>query len=549
MRQVGAPHRQRGAILLMILLLALIAFSYGALSRLNQADLAVARGERTAAALAQAKQALIAHALLYGEGHKTNADPPGSTVEDDLTLPPGALPCPEQSFFGNEGAESGNCGSTEVSALGRLPWRSLGIAPIRDGHGECLWYAVAGTYKANFGPETLNPDSPGLLRVLDDSGNVLAGSSLANRAVAVVIAPGAPLPGQDRTSVAGTAECGGNYNAAAYLDAITVSGTAYNNAALDTTAGAVSTLVTGTRSDFNDRMLYITRDEIWGPVEKRSDFASALYDAADDGVFNNDLDDGTGTPPGGPVALAQKLAAMLARYGKNNADPDIPGIVDPRFRELPWPVPLAVADFKRRTFDDMSFIYAGRPPYRVGTSRGSTINQLVAAGCSSYECRLLTIDKADQIAWWRVAGKPLYGPNHNPPVERGQSRADSPDGWWDRWKDHFFYIVSPGFAPNSSTDWKGDPNPCNGGGSQCVRINGQRFAAAVIFAGKALPGQSRNTLAERQDPANYLEGINVIAFANPSGPGHRNLAITGNDRIVCIRAQDLAIDSTCSNGS
>lgn len=531
------PRQQRGVALLLVLLLAVSIFAYGLLRQLNAADVAAARSDRTAAALAQAKAALIAHAQLYGETHQTNATPAGSTAQDDVTLPPGTLPCPEQSFFGSEGSESGSCGVRGASALGRLPWRSLGIAPLRDGDGECLWYAVSGTYKSNPGPDTLNPDAMGQLRVIDAAGNVLAGATAASRAVAAVIAPGPPLPGQDRTPVAGTGECGGNYASAAYLDPATVGGAAYSNATLAAGAGAVSTLVSGRQASLNDRIVYITHADLWNAVARRPDFASALFDPTDDGTATSASDDGTGIPPGGPVALAQKLAAMIARYGKNNSDPDN--------HALPWPAPLAVADFAPDTMDDMRDIYAGRPPYRVGSSRGDSGNTLVPSGCSSgpTNCRLLISSLAGPVAWWRVAGKPLD--------PAGNVLPSSRDGWWDKWKDHVFYVVSPEFAPGelNEDDWADDPNPCTKGGNKCLRVNGRRFAAAILFAGSALPGQTRETLADRQNPANYLEGNNVAAFERPAEERRRDLEIIGNDRIVCIRPQDLAIDSTCTNGS
>lgn len=527
----ATPRRQRGAALLLILLIVLTAVGYSLLTRMNQTNVALARQARTEAALAEAKQALIAHALLFGETHQTNATPTGGLTEDDVTLVPGTLPCPEQSFFGNEGSESGNCGGRGASALGRLPWRSLGLPPLRDGSSECLWYAVSGSYKANWSPDVLNPDSLGQLRVLDAANNVLAGATSASRAVAAIIAPGPPLAGQDRAPVAGTGECGGNYAPANYLDRLSIGGTAYDNAVIDTTPGALSTLITGAATNFNDRIVYISREDLFGPIEKRADFASALSDPTDT--------DGTGPRP----ALAQKLAAMIARYGRNNANP--------QDKRLPWPARSDVADFKADTFDDISGLYAGRPPYRVGTSRVSTSNSLVAAGCSSYQCRLLTIDKAGPIAWWRVAGKPLYPPDHEPPAERGQSRVDSPDGWWAMWKDHIFYVVSPEFAPSHTPpiNWASTPNPCDKGGNKCVRVNGKRFAAAIVFAGKRRAGQQRDSLSDRQNPANYLEGRNLDALQNPNDRTTRVLEYTGNDEVVCIRAEDLAIDASCTNGT
>lgn len=515
-------RRQDGAVLLLTLVLVLAAVGYGLLRSFNQTSISIARQDRTAAALAEAKQALIAHALLYGESHKTNAS--GGTNQHEVTLPPGTLPCPEQSFFANEGSESGNCGGGGAAALGRLPWRSLGLAPLRDGSGECLWYAVSGAFKANPGPDVLNQDSLGQFRVVDASNNSLTGATAATRAVAVIIAPGAPLPGQNRAATAGTDECGGNYTPGNYLDRLTIAGSTYDNAAIDTTPGAVSAILTASGESFNDLVVYITREELFAPIEKRSDFATGLFDPADV--------DGKGQHP----ALAQKVAAMIALYGRNNATTND--------KRLPWAAPLNVANFAADTFDDISGLYAGRPPYRVGTSRTSTNNTLVPSGCSpppSY-CRLLIVDNAGLIIdWWRAAGKPLD--------TSGASVHSSRDGWWDKWKDHFFYVVSPEFAPNSSVNWTLSPNPCNDGGNKCVRVNGKRFAAAIIFAGKRRSVQQRDSLADRQVPANYLEGTNVDAVADQTSVTRRDLEFTGNDQIVCIRAEDLTIDSTCINGT
>lgn len=534
-------RRQSGAALLVMLLLVLMVSSYSLLRQLNQSNLSLPRHEKTRQALAEAKQALIAHAIAYGEGHLVNADPTGSTVENDVTLPPGTLPCPEQSIpLGREGVESGQCGARDAAAIGRLPWRSLGIDPLRDGDGECLWYAVSGSFKANEAPHLLNSDSVGQFEIRDINGNRLAGNTETTRAVAVVFAPGAPLSNQNRSGVAGADHCGGNYAASNYLESITIgsppSTTVYNNAAPDTTAGATSTFIAGTNDQLNDQLIYLTASELFtAAIEKRHDLPTALYDATD---LN-----GQGTRP----ALAQKVAAMLARYGRNNAD-----AADKR---LPWATRLDVSDFANDKFDDLPDHYAGHPPFRVGTSRTATDNALVPSGCSSASdnCRLLIVDRAgSDVAWWRVAGKPLYSPTHTPAAEQGLSLQNSPGGWWDRWKDHLFYVVSPEFspaAPGGAAYWTAHPNPCTDPGNRCVTVNGKRFAAVVIFAGSRQAGQQRSTLTQRQTPSNYLEGTNPDAFSNPTTVLTRNLGAAGNDQVVCIRADTLAIDSGCKNGT
>ena len=54
---------------------------------------------------------------------------------------------------------------------------------------------------------------------------MLAGATAAERAVAVIIAPGSPLAGQLRLPLpTGVNQCGGNFLAAGYLDTDPVSG-------------------------------------------------------------------------------------------------------------------------------------------------------------------------------------------------------------------------------------------------------------------------------------------------------------------------------------
>jgi len=521
------PRRsQRGVTLLLFLFLALGIGSAIFLSAWNNNRAHQSQEQKTDQALQQAKEALISHALIYGETDQTNADPVGSTVKDDITLPPGTLPCPENTLnlsFG-EGSQSGTCDSRDVSSIGRFPWRSLGTSPLRDANGECLWYAVSGSFKKNPSPNLLNWDSPGAFEIRDGQGNVIASD-----VVAVIFSSGSPLAGQNRSQLAGTVQCGGNYTASAYLDAINLGGTAYNNAAINPAPNGKTIFVAGpvlnASGDVvaNDRLLYITRDELFArAIEKRKDFPGALYDGTDN--YGNDP---------AKYGLAQKLAACLANYGKYN---DNPPLVPPLDKRLPWASRLNVADFANDTFDDIAGQYAGRPPYRVGTSRASTNSLLVPSGCSTSadKCRLLIIERC-LAGWWRLAGKPQDN--------SGASQHDSPEGWWDKWKDHFFYIVSPEFAPNSSNNWMTNPNPCTPT-SQCITVGGNRYAAVIVFAGKAQTAQQRISLADRQNAANYLDGTNVVAFATPTAPQARSLAVTGNDQLVCIKP-DLTVDTTC----
>ncbi|WP_153115412.1 hypothetical protein [Rhodocyclus tenuis] len=248
------PGRQRGAALLIVFLIILLTGMSMLFQRLNSAPNA-ARDQQTAAALAQARDALIGYAITYSETH------PGQ--------PFGFLPCPDTNNDGS--ADPGSCGKMDESVVGHLPWRTLELPDLRDADGECLWYAVSGSFKNNPKPDLLNWDSAGSLRIVDaQSGTVLAAADdLAGNdggAAAVIFAPGAPITGQARQI--GDQACSGSIDNdySAYVD----SGTFPTN--------GVATVKQGRRGDVatNDQLLWITPREIFTRIKQRgnNDFAT-----------------------------------------------------------------------------------------------------------------------------------------------------------------------------------------------------------------------------------------------------------------------------------
>src|SRR6185436_18126831 len=102
---------------------------------------------------------------------------------------PGELPCPDTD---NTGTDAGAC---VAGAIGRVPWRSLGIPEPKDGAGETLWYAIAGPFR-NYSMNTapITSDTLGNLTVYLGS----SASTITSRAVAVIFAPGVSLGTQNR---------------------------------------------------------------------------------------------------------------------------------------------------------------------------------------------------------------------------------------------------------------------------------------------------------------------------------------------------------------
>lgn len=179
MRSRASPRAQRGVALLALIAVAVMVFGYVLASRLNAASQFVAANrDENARVLAQAKKALIGWMALNAASNDTN---------------PGRLPCPEApAYYGDpvqEGIAAGNC---TLPAVGRLPWRTLGLDRLVDAAGEPLWYVVSPAWAIPSAGATLtiNTETVGQL-TLD-----------GNEAVALVIAPGPVMAVQAGTGCA-----------------------------------------------------------------------------------------------------------------------------------------------------------------------------------------------------------------------------------------------------------------------------------------------------------------------------------------------------------
>jgi len=178
--------RQHGVALMLLLLLVSVGALAVFVSGLNRATLQLERDRITAAALAQAKEALIGWSVARG----------GTLIQR-----PGELPCPDTDAPGafGYGDEEGSC---SPGAIGRLPWKTLGIEEVRDGYGEPLWYVIDGAFRRRWGlfPSTnqpINSDTrPSVQAYSPDATNLVTPSGA--EAVAIVIAPGTVLGNQVR---------------------------------------------------------------------------------------------------------------------------------------------------------------------------------------------------------------------------------------------------------------------------------------------------------------------------------------------------------------
>lgn len=245
------PARQRGASLLLALLIATIFGLTFLFAGSGERDAGATRDAATEATLAEAKAALIGYAATYRE------------KKSDAGF--GYLPCPDTN---NSGFETANCGTAGETVIGRLPYKTLGLPPLRDSSGECLWYAVSGSHKSNPKTDPLNWDTRGQIRIIGASNTQFIGpDDIYGGAVAALVAPGPPLPGQNRGT--GSQPCGGDTsnNIAAYLDGN------YPEASSGTLDLSIGTARSSTN---NDRINWISARELFDTLAKRNDLLGNL---------------------------------------------------------------------------------------------------------------------------------------------------------------------------------------------------------------------------------------------------------------------------------
>ncbi|MDI1363167.1 hypothetical protein [Methylotenera sp.] len=282
--------KQKGAVLIFIAFILGLGAAVYVLKTYN-ADAARARqDEKTYKALNDAKVALIAWAVSH----------PNT---------PGLMPYPDRNGDGNYD-DTSDCYASNVNfapsfTIGRLPlFKSdpncvnakntvtSGLAgDFRDGSGERLWYEVSQNllhdYKNNgdpagtspiINPSIVNTPTNGWFVVVDRSGKVLS-----DRVAAVIIAPGAPVGDQDRSS--------GIADANQYLDKIVMaSGKTYKNYTYYDSAIPLlkQEFIVGddlrlvSKDDptyknqtvepyyFNDKLIYITIDELIAALSSRA---------------------------------------------------------------------------------------------------------------------------------------------------------------------------------------------------------------------------------------------------------------------------------------
>ena len=232
----SAKARQRGIALIVLLVILVLGATWFMVTRVARLSLshAASERERNAVVLKRAKEALIG----YVASQAAEIGEPN----------PGRLPCPEAAGYiggANEGQASGSC---TLPAVGRLPWRTLGLDKLVDAHGEPLWYVVSPGWAITSGLLTINSNTLGQLAV----------NGQANAAVALIIAPGTPMNAQASSGCSARNQLtrGAPSTAINPLDYIEC---------FDTASASFST--TGPAASFNDQVVAVTVADVMPGIE------------------------------------------------------------------------------------------------------------------------------------------------------------------------------------------------------------------------------------------------------------------------------------------
>lgn len=290
-------------ILLVLLVMGALAYLIGNLApEINEPR----RERQTQETLAQARDALIGYALRYRQGQPDRVygylplpDLGSSRNNNAACTAPNEEGCDAANFAGN---------ALNTTVIGRLPWRTLGIEPLRDANGECLWYAISGSHQRVQPTTPMNWDTLSHLDVVVANGSASLVAALASahqRPVAVIFSPGPALASQNRGNLGGddVVQCGGNYDVRNYLDPHTAGAlgivTNYlantNNAYAVTDPNTPKALslegrIYSSAGNFvpraceaadctlqaNDRGLALTGDQLFGAIRKHAGFRTDI---------------------------------------------------------------------------------------------------------------------------------------------------------------------------------------------------------------------------------------------------------------------------------
>ena len=466
---------QRGMALVIATLMLLacigVVFAMGLAGAVGGAE----RERASLRALGEAREALIA----YAADHPINA-----------SVGPGYLPCPDLDDDGwaeaTCGSQSGDSGQAE--RLGRLPWKTLGLADLRDGHGERLWYAVSSKYKGLLNCAVsracldMTPDAAlGTISVRDNAGSVVHDGTVAEAyradaggAVAIVIAPGPPLAREDAEQ---RRECApGDCDATGRCVTTPPQRAARCNPVnfLDKASGA--------RYGDEDNADFVDRNDAAGRARNANGFIQGPVTLADGRLAVNDrlaVVAYRDVMPRIRLRVALEVSQCLRHYATR---------AENRSR-YPWPTPACLQS--GGVWDARSAVLFGRIP----------------------DTPLASPPMLDR--WWSGFDPP--GVNDAcriamPPggADEGDTAGHAANSWWNAWKPYVFYALARGVAPDSpGATCEGDA--CLELADPGGRTLGTAKQYAVIVAGAPIV---RDGFVQSRGGANVAEARQWLEEAN-----------------------------------
>ncbi len=258
--------QQKGAVLLLLMFAVIIGFATFFIVAYNNNKLEIQNDKETTKALGIAKQAVLNYVT--------------ANYHNIQTGDYGFLPCPDTSSGSGlaDGLEHPGCFNPFTNAIGHLPWQTLGLSPLKDSTGSCLWYVATAIEKQ----DDPNNMTGGMISLYSDDRTTEI-SKPAEPFVAAIIAPKSALDYQNRTNANQNEICEQSFDATDYLDSTQLaSGGLVNNAQVSPIPTSPDIFITAGKPSantlppysaqnpqpFNDQIIYITWDELLAAIQK-----------------------------------------------------------------------------------------------------------------------------------------------------------------------------------------------------------------------------------------------------------------------------------------
>ncbi len=455
--------------------------------------------------------------------------------------------------------------NAQKRCFGRLPWKDLGMAistpSENDPTGVMPWYAFSRNLIDAATPinsELLSSNPYPWLKVYDMNGILLS-----DRVAFVIIVPGPALPYQSRPLPPNLA------NPGQYLDKIslpagcsptgTPCATTYSNYDL------TETFVTGDEHrwmndpanpgrqiedptyQFNDKMLYVTIDELMPLIERRvarevksclDDYALATGNTAHKYPWAAPV-----TDPTAPLNRTGTFGTLFGRFADQPStatNSSLPTADDLALQDMIIAVQTALTQYLNgtgtlanlRNKGDALKDFAKAPPYNQAITDPARAAGIYADSCLGMLC---TGPLAAMIttALNAIPGTP------DPTMPSGWAGVPScitliNSSYWPDWRDLIFYQVADGFQPGSAgacvscLSISGSGNTNNGSGS---------YRAAVIVAGKILGTQTRAAPYSAL-PNDYLSNTTSESSVDPLFVSNAHNGVSPDSAFITYKPSD-----------